>query len=205
MTGAFGHVQSSLNEQARACFIHLPRQRDACRGDLIQLEVGVRVPVGRKPLQSLQLFVLRAPHRFTATRCGRRAKHQLRSEKAEHMRMLIALAQRQGHGGADQVGKAERGAYLASTMSQGVGTGVSLATGWSMVCADCMCVSSVRGGCCRLCICMHCPEPWIQAYAAQPVRSHKNGPFLAGYRGSASQQGTSMQDQAIHFIASRPT
>ena len=118
--GALGHVQPRLNEQARACLVHFTRQCDACCGDLVQLEIGIRVPVGGKPLQSLQLFILWPPHRFTATcRCGR-TQDQLRTEKMEHMRMPVVFTQAERHGSADQIGEAERGAYIAFALEHAV-------------------------------------------------------------------------------------
>mmetsp|Transcript_20652 Transcript_20652/g.79157 ORF Transcript_20652/g.79157 Transcript_20652/m.79157 type:complete len:510 (-) Transcript_20652:808-2337(-) len=106
---AIGHVQPRLAQYARIGIVDLAGEGDTGGGQLVELELGVRVPVGRRALHSLQQFVLRAPHRLAPARRVRRAQHELGAEEGEDAPRRVVRLEDQRHAGADQVRETEGG------------------------------------------------------------------------------------------------
>jgi len=105
--GTFGHVAACLLQDAGARAIICPAQGDAGRGQLVELEFWVGVPVGGRTLQVQQQLVLLPPHRFAAARCLGRAENKLGPEKPEDATGCILVREDQRDAGADEIGKAE--------------------------------------------------------------------------------------------------
>ena len=118
--GTFGHVAACLPQDAGARAILCPAQGDAGCRQLVELELGVGVPVGGRTLNVQQQLVLLPPHRFAAARCLGRAENKLGPEKPEDATGGVLMRENQRDAGADEIGKAEGRRHIVLAAQQAI-------------------------------------------------------------------------------------
>ena len=89
------HVAAGLSKHRLTRGIGLAAQGHAGRGQLVELELRVRMAIRWRALQREQRFVLGAPHGFAATRSLRRTQHELGAEEAEDAQRGVVMREDQ--------------------------------------------------------------------------------------------------------------